>query len=223
MTGEPSPPDELSLDIHRVGVQPRDDGSFALGIDSSRGLIEGILHPHEGGEAAVVWVSGAIGGVDGPAGKIYETLSTDLLGEGVTSIRLDYRQAGELEECVLDTIAGVNVLKALGATRVALVGHSFGGAVVITAGSLSPMVACVAALSSQTLGATGAGRLTPRPLLLVHGEEDTRLSANCSRQIFDWAQEPKDLVLYSGAGHGLRECAEELRTLLKDWLVKQLA
>ena len=85
------------------------------------------------------------------------------------------------------------------------------------------MVACVAALSSQTLGATGAGRLTPRPLLLVHGEEDTRLSANCSRQIFDWAQEPKDLVLYSGAGHGLRECAEELRTLLKDWLVKQLA
>ena len=219
---QPGSDDALSLQIRHVGVQPQDDGSYRVLIDSSRGEIRGILHPCEGGEGAVIWVSGAIGGLDGPANKVYAALGENLVGEGLTSLRLDYRLAGEFEECVLDTLGGVSMLKGLGATRIALVGHSFGGAVVIAAGTLSPMVRAVAALSSQTYGATGVGKLSPRPLLLVHGEEDTRLAPTCSQTIYDWAKEPKEMVIYPGAGHGLGECAEELRRLLKDWLVKQV-
>ena len=114
------------------------------------------------------------------------------------------------------------MLKGLGARRVALVGHSFGGAVVIVAGALSPLVVAVAALSSQTYGSTGAAKLAPRPLLLIHGEDDTRLPAACSQQIYDWALEPKELVLYPGAGHSLRECGAKLREALARWLLRHV-
>ena len=94
---------------------------------------------------------------------------------------------------------------------------------VISAAPLSPLVKAVAALSSQTAGARGADQVSPRPLLLVHGEEDHRLPPDCSRQIFAWAKQPKKLVLYPEAGHGLRQCKAELRELLANWLVDKLA
>ena len=40
--------------------------------------------------------------------------------------------------------------------------------------------------------------------------------------IHGWASEPKQLVTYAGAGHGLRECRAELRKLLLDWLTESL-
>ena len=92
------------------------------------------------------------GGLDGPADRIYATLSDELLTDGITSLRVDYRQPRVLMESVMDTLAGVSFLKGLGYSSVALVGHSFGGAVVITAGPLSDEVTAVVALSSQTYG-----------------------------------------------------------------------
>jgi len=50
---------------------------------------------------------------------------------------------------------------------VALVGHSFGGAVVIRVGVASPAVATVAALSSQSYGTEDVASLAPRPLFLA--------------------------------------------------------
>jgi hypothetical protein len=37
-------------------------------------------------------------------------------------------------------------------------------------------------------------------------------------QIYHWAHEPKQLVLYEGAEHRLEECAEELEQLLTQWI-----
>ncbi|MBI2170852.1 MAG: prolyl oligopeptidase family serine peptidase [Chloroflexi bacterium] len=122
----------------------------------------------------------------------------------------------------MDTLAGVSFLKAMNYTSVALVGHSFGGAVVITAAPLSLEVKAVVALSSQTGGAQNAGLVSPRPLLLVHGEADTRLPPQSSRAIYIWAKQPKELVLYPGAGHGLRQCKDELDALLLGWLTDKL-
>ena len=214
---------DLNLDIRRIAAHPHPDGTLAVEIDTSRGPIPAIFHPHEGSDGAVLCLSGARGGLDGPAGGLYPDLARDLAPRGVSSLRLDYRRPGELAECILDTLAGVSMLKGLGAQRVALVGHSFGGAVVIAAGGLTPTVTAVAALSSQTYGATGAARLAPRPLLLIHGEDDTRLPPACSQQIYDWASEPKQLHLYPGAGHSLLECAPELRAMLGEWVVGVLA
>ena len=220
---QPGSEDDLALQVHRVSAQPQEGGRLNVTIETSRGDIPGVLHPHEGGEAAVIWVCGAVGGLEGPANGIYPDLGDALVKEGLTSLRLDYRMPNHVLECALDALAGVSFLKGIGAERVALVGHSFGGAVVIAAGTISEEVKAVVALSTQTAGATGAGKLSPRALLLVHGGEDTRLPVQCSEMVYDWAREPKEIVIVPGAGHGLRECRDELFDLLKRWLVEKLA
>jgi dienelactone hydrolase len=136
----------------------------------------------------------------------------------IASLRLRYRHPNVLPECALDVMAGVLYLAQGGAQSVVLVGHSFDGAVVITAGALHDRVAGVMALAPQTYGARLAGRLAPRPLLVVYGKADTRLPYTCGVQIYDWAREPKQLVLYEGAEHRLDECAEDLDQLLTQWI-----
>jgi alpha-beta hydrolase superfamily lysophospholipase len=135
----------------------------------------------------------------------------------VASLELAYRHPGDLKECVADVFAGVEYLTAVGYPRVVLVGHSFGGAVVIAAGAASPSVVAVAALSSQTSGAGAAGRLSPRPLLLAHGTADEILPARCSRDLYRQANEPKQLILYPGCRHGLDECRGALDRDLLAW------
>ena len=115
-------------------------------------------------------------------------------------------------------MACVAYLRHCGSQSVVLVGHSFGGAVVITAGALNEHVAGVGALAPQTSGARLAGQLAPRLLLVVHGKADTRLPYACGVQMYHWAQEPKRLVLYEGAEHRLDECAKELDQLLTQWI-----
>jgi hypothetical protein len=80
----------------------------------------------------------------------------------------------------------------------------------------------VVTLSTQTYGADLVTELRPRALLLVHGTADTVLPDRCSRDLYALAAEPKELVLYDGAGHGLTEAAAPLRALLEDRLARLL-
>ena len=168
-----------------------------------------------------MWVGGARGGFEGPAGSMYKLLG-DGLSPGITSIRLDYRQPNVLVECVMDTLAALSFLSGTGHTDVILVGHSFGGAVVIKAAPYSEVVKGVIALSSQTFGAGDVSQVSPSPILLVHGERDTVLSQESSLKIFEWAEEPKELRLIPENGHGLQESAQEIRQLVSEWLVQHL-
>ncbi len=215
---------EAELSIESVAARERPDGAFDIVITTSRGEIPCVLHPCEGEAGAAIYVGGALGGLDGPAGAIYARLAGDLARTegpgGLTGLRLHYRRPGEFLECVLDVLAGLSFLKGLGARRVALVGHSFGAAVVIKAGELSELVTGVAALSPQLYGTRSVRRLSPRPLLLVHGSADAVLDCEASRDIYERALEPKRLVLYEGADHGLGSCADELFELLRAWLVE---
>jgi dipeptidyl aminopeptidase/acylaminoacyl peptidase len=174
---------------------------------------------------AVIWVGGTDGGFDGPANRIYATLAEELLADGVGSLRLDFRRRdvpGIIEEGIHDVLAGVAFLKREGVRKIGLVGHSFGGAVVITAAALSPEVSAVVTLSTQTAGTGPAPQVSPRPLLLVHGELDRRLPAECSRYVYSRAGQPKELAILSGAKHSLRQRREELRALLRAWLRERL-
>ena len=92
----------------------------------------------------------------------------------------------------------------------------------IKAAPYSEVVKGVVALSSQTFGAGDVAQISPSPLLLVHGETDTVLSQDSSRQIFEWAEEPKELRLIPENGHRLEESAEEIRQLVSDWVVQHL-
>lgn len=226
MAGTPLDQDEtggdLEIAIAAVAAREREDGALDVLLNTSRGEIAGVLHPCEGEPGAVVYVGGALGGLDGPANGLYPRLATALAARerGLTGLRLHYRQPGEFQECVLDLLAGISFLKGLGARRLALVGHSFGAAVAIKAGELSDLVGGVAALSSQLYGTRSVERLAPKSLLLIHGTLDTILDCQASKDIYERAREPKRLVLYEGAGHGLGVCADEVFGLLETWLVE---
>jgi alpha-beta hydrolase superfamily lysophospholipase len=124
---------------------------------------------------------------------------------------------------VLDVLLGVAYLASLGKTRVVLVGHSFGGAVVVNAGASSQAVIAVAALSSQASGTDTVGDLSPKPVIFIHGSADEVLSDHCSRDLYARAGEPKQLILYPGCRHGLDQCREALDRDLTRWLQQVLA
>lgn len=195
------------------------EGVFHLTLETSQGDIRTVLRLSPG-EAAVLWVFGAGGGLGGPAGGIYTRLGEQLRTHGVSSLELDYRRPARLEPCVDDVLTGIELLKGLGRPRIVLVGHSFGGAVVISAGAQSDDVIAVAALSSQTAGTSQVGQLSPRPVLFAHGEADEVLPDSCSRDLFHRAGEPKTLRIYSGCRHGLDQCRDALDEDLRDWLLK---
>ena len=217
--------DDISIGI--TGLSEWDVGEDQVGrgllLVTNRGPIQTIIHhdPTSPTHRGIVWVGGARGGFEGPAGSMYKLLG-DGLSPGITSIRLDYRQPNVLVECVMDTLAALSFLSGTGHTDVILVGHSFGGAVVIKAAPYSEVVKGVIALSSQTFGAGDVSQVSPSPILLVHGERDTVLSQESSLKIFEWAEEPKELHLIPENGHGLQESAQEIRQLVSEWLVQHL-
>ena len=187
-------------------------------LNTNAGTIRCRLHETTIGDAAILWVFGAGGGLGGPAGGVYERLANQFQPFNITSLQLDYRRPGYLRDCVADVLLGIEYLKNLGKTKVVLVGHSFGGAVVISAGIISDAVIAVAALSSQTSGAENASLLSPKPLLLIHGTDDEILPSSCSLYIYQKAQEPKEIILYKGCLHGLDQCREEVDRDLTRWL-----
>lgn len=218
---EPEPQaleEEYNLSIEGVALAPDGEKEYRLVLRTSRGDIPGQFTVCEGETGAAVLVGGASGGFDGPANGIYARLAEALRARRVSTLRLHYRQPGELEECVLDVLGALSFLKGIGAQRVVLGGHSFGGAVAIRAGVLSPLVSGVVAMSSQLHGARDVAELSPRPLLLVHGLDDQVLEATASETIYAWAEEPKRIVLYAGAGHSLVQCQADLYDLLTEWI-----
>src|SRR5581483_8181616 len=213
--------EDLELRIEGVAAHPEDDGSLRVLLQTTRGEIRAVLHPSPAGPGAVICVGGAMGGFEGPAGDLYPRLARRLR-DHLSVLRLHYREPGEFEECLLDVLAGVSFLRGLGARGIALVGHSFGGAVVIKAGELAPDCAGVAALSSQLYGTRTVEQLRA-PLLLVHGMRDGVLDHAASEDIYARAQEPKRLVLYPEADHRLTQASEELEELLVAWLIEVAA
>ena len=207
-----------SLELRSVEQGSTLEGVEHLNLQTDAGTIIGRFHPASAGDAAVIWVGGAGGGLDGPAGGMYPRLSHRLLENHVSSLRLHYRMPNHLNACVLDTLLGAAYLETRGLKRFILAGHSFGGAVVITAGAASEAVIGVAALSSQTSGTQAVRNLSPRPLLLQHGQADEVLPDACSRDLYQRAREPKQILLYPGCRHGLDECREMVDRDLLHWI-----
>ena len=202
---------------------PDDQTGQGVALDTTRGIIYTLLHndPDTLTSKGVIWVSGASGGFDGPARKMYSIISNELVPD-IASLRLNYRFPGNLTECVMDTLSAVSFMAGIGHTDLVLVGHSFGGAVVIQAAQFSDLVKGVIALSSQTQGATGVAQITPRPILLMHGEDDTVLSPDCSELFFKWANEPKEITILPSTGHSLEETAPIVVHRVQSWVVAHL-
>ena len=198
-----------------------------LKLPSERGPVPCAYHPpSDSPAAAVIMVGGGDGGLDGPADALYPDLSEDLRARRIVALRVDFRIhqfPGDVDEAVHDVRAGIAFLLEQGIERVGLLGHSFGGAVMIEAGVREPVVASVVTLATQTAGAQRVGELAPVPLLLIHGLDDIRLSPDCSRILYRMAGEPKRIELLEGARHSLRQRREEVRSMLIEWFMDTLA
>ena len=211
------------LTLRITSVEPGDEiaGARKVTIVTTRGPIPMVLHAAPEKGRVALCVSGAIGGYDGPA-MLYPRLGLAMPREQISVARLDYRAPNEFGECLVDAMAALTFLGGIGHERVALIGHSFGGAVAINAGTLSPLVTTVIALSSQLAGAHVVGELAPKPLLLIHGDADTILPHESSQALYDRAGEPKTLKILPGVGHRLSEAADQVFDLVRDWLLEKI-
>ena len=80
----------------------------------------------------------------------------------------------------------------------------------------------VVALSSQGYGTNTVANIAPRNLLLLHGGSDTRLPSEISEKIYLYAKEPKEIKIFSGNGHGLRESSDQITLFVKNWILNIL-
>jgi pimeloyl-ACP methyl ester carboxylesterase len=107
-----------------------------------------------------------------------------------------------------------------------LVGHSLGGAVVIKAAAALPnIIRTVVTLSTQSYGAVESVSELGQEgcsILLIHGTDDDVLSPICSSYVYNKASDPKHIILFKGAGHGLEEAAEEIYQTIYHWLLEHL-
>ncbi len=213
----------LGMRLESVEESPAVRGVREVRLHVDGGTSECRYHEAGTGDAAVLWIFGAGGGLGGPAGGLYIRLAERLAEGSVASLRLDYRRPGDLNACVLDVLGGMQYLEGRERTRVVLVGHSFGGAVAIAAGTTHDHVAGVATLSTQIYGTENVAALSPRPLLLIHGASDEVMPEYCSHDVYNRALEPKRLIVYPAGRHGLDQCREALDRDLYGWLREVLA
>ncbi|WP_376958774.1 dienelactone hydrolase family protein [Azospirillum sp. A26] len=194
------------------------EGFRPVTLETDRGPVQARFYPAPDGELAVLWVGGVGGGFDTPARGLYPRLAADFTADGVASLRLRFRDPRDLEEAVHDALCGLSFLGRQGIHHVALVGHSFGGAVAIQAAASNRGAVCtVVTLATQGYGTDPVGDLSC-PILLIHGEADEILPASCSIHVHRKAGEPKKLVLVPGTGHALEETSEAVCREVRDWL-----
>jgi pimeloyl-ACP methyl ester carboxylesterase len=199
------------------------EGFHPVRLDTDRGPIEARHYPVPGTRSAVIWVGGVGGGFDTPARGLYPRLARSLQGEGIASLRVQFRHPTLLREAVHDVMAGAEFLRRHGADDLGLVGHSFGGAVAAQAAGLMHDVHSLVLLATQSYGAAAIAHLGPRcPVLLIHGAADEVLPPSCSESVFALARHPKKLEILPEAGHLLDEAADEVEIKLYDWLRSSL-
>lgn len=181
---------------------------------------------HNPASVAVVYVTGVGGGWGTPAIGLYPRLCCSLARIGIDGLRVRYRHPTDLLESVFDTLAGIAFLREEHRIKaIGLVGHSFGGAVVIQAAvQASDIVSTLVTLATQSYGAAHVISKLKHgtSALMIHGSDDKVLPVYCSEEVYQKAHDPKQIVLCQGASHGLDEVSEEVYELVYDWLVNSL-
>jgi pimeloyl-ACP methyl ester carboxylesterase len=173
-------------------------------------------------DKAVIYMHGVGGGTHGPS-NIYHALAEDLQRSGLSSLLIECRYDSDYDECVSDVLACIDYLDMdHQIDKIGLIGWSFGGAIVIAAAAADGRVKTVVTVASQSYGTKGVGQIAPRPILLIHGTGDKTLTFECSVDIAKRAGEPKKLVLFPGADHGISEDKKEMYELVREWFLKYL-
>ena len=65
--------------------------------------------------------------------------------------------------------------------------------------------------------AEAAARISPTPLLIVHGDRDEYFQADHAEQLFEAASQPKELWIIAGLGHAESAVSAELLDRIASW------
>lgn len=191
-------------------------------VFTSRGLLTVLRHrPPTGTEvhrAAIVACGGAMGGLLGPGHGLYQHLGERWARRGVEFVRVGYREPNNLDLCAHDLACGVELVRASGAERIVVMGHSFGGAVAVRTAVIMPVsVVGVVTFATQSAGCEVAGGLGGRPLLLFHGDRDELLPSEASQVVAAIAGSG-EIVILPGDGHLLARSDAVITERLDSWL-----
>lgn len=213
-TGE----EPLEVAIYDIKREPRD--SFELvRLDTSRGKIDCHYYKAEKADKGVIMVGGIGGDFDTPAEGLYPRLCADFKEMGISSLRVSFRYPTDLTEAVLDVLVGLEFLKSENVRVFGLIGHSFGGAVVVQAAFNDQTVKTVVTLATQSYGISPISLLPESTsVLLIHGKADETLPPGSSVYAYNLAHEPKKIKIYENAGHGLSEVSDEVYREVRHWI-----
>ncbi len=190
-------------------------------IYTMEGLLTLLWHGDPACESVVLMVGGAMGGLLGPSDGLYPELGERFAAEGIGTIRIGYHKPNHLPRCVHDVCAAGDLASRSGARRFVTVGHSFGGAVAVQAGTvLAEHCRGVVTLATQSAGCEEAEHLTA-PLLLVHGLQDELLPAQTSEVVRMMAGQG-ELMLLPDDGHLLDKSRNAIVDKLVDWIPARL-
>jgi len=199
------------------------EASMPVIMQTEKGDISTHYFPAHNTSFGALWV----GGINNSQGSPVETLFADaaehLTSEGIVSLKVLFRNSGDFEDCEYDIEAGLAFLENKGIDSVALIGHSFGGAIVIRVATQISSVRTVVTLASQSLGADGVANLNSScSILFLHGTDDEILSSGCSQYLHELAQTQKKLLLCPGADHNFEPLTEIVQQRVCEWIIKEL-
>ncbi len=194
-------------------------------------LLEGALHALEGSgpfPAAVICHPHPLMGGD-MDNTVVVAVEHALVRRGWMTLRFNFRgaggSAGSFDEGrgEMDDVAGaLDFLCArpdVEASRLAVVGYSFGAEVGLRHAARDPRVGWLAGLALiQELYASPFLDADPRPKLFVAGDRDPWAPAAPLREYVARLRSPKRLHLVPGANHILGGCEDEAAALVADFL-----
>jgi len=163
----------------------------------------------------------------GTAADAFVNLDADLgrltNGEEPESYKMFYDALAAFDVLSSGSVAGgtnSNALGAINKSAIYMAGESMGGRVAIIAGAMEPRVAGVVGISTGGYGVPShqdyktqifirsidpdnyAKMISPRKLLLLHSKYDQTISSLAANRTYDYAAEPKLLLLDEGTDHG---------------------
>ena len=157
----------------------------------------------------------------------WEPLAPRLAEAGVAALAIDFRGYGQSRPgsegsmLFLDVIAGMTYLKALGATRISVLGASMGGgaaaraAVLVEPGVIDRLVLLAPAPIPKP------AQMHAERIVYIVAEGDP--SIDSTRQLYERAPEPKELVILPGEAHAQHLFETEQSEALIEAIVAALA
>jgi alpha-beta hydrolase superfamily lysophospholipase len=124
----------------------------------------------------------------------FTVLAYDGRGDGESS-------QGDTAQRVQDPIAAVDLVRERGATKVFLLGASRGGALSLTAAMETPVDGVITLSAPPPTDGPAAVSAVSVPSLYVNSENDE--FAESTQAMYDAANEPRELEMYPGGGHGV--------------------